>query len=89
MHKITIPQTITLSYDGTEQQFIDNADRLSRNIFEEGLDSLDSGDATGLYLRLLLELSHDEDDPLPFIDGTTLYYERSTELFTHEGDWAK
>lgn len=88
MHKVTIPVTITLSYDGTEQQFIDAAERLSLQDYNEGLDSLDAGDATGLFLRVLDD-GHDEDDPIRFADGTTLYYERSIDLFQHSGDWAE
>ena len=86
MHKITIPQTITLSYDGTQSQFVHNCDRLAIAEFGQGLDSLDAGDATGLITQLL-ELGHDEDDPIRFADGTTIYISRSTDLYKHEGNW--
>ena len=86
MHKVTIPMTVTITYNGSETAFISNADYLSRSWFNEGLDSLDAGDATGVFLRML-ESGHDEDDSLNFDDGTTVRFTREYDLFQHEGDW--
>lgn len=79
--KGTARQTISLEWDGTEQDLILLCNELSLEYFGEEMDSLDLGDAMGTCIRILHSI--DTDTQIFAGYGATLTITETTDLF----DW--
>lgn len=82
--KITVRRTITIDWDGTPEDYIRLADAISRENLGHGLDSLDCGDATGVFADPNLMI--DWDDTIRDGHGQTLSRSYADENFEYDCD---
>lgn len=84
---ITVNRKVTITYDGTEEQYVANAERIHHDFYQRPLDSRDAGDATGAILEFL-DAGHDPDDTVFFEDGTVMHFTVEDGKFSYEGNWS-
>lgn len=87
MRRVTVNREVTITFDGTEKEYVSFANYLASDGGQEiGLDSLDAGDATGFYAQMVCE-SEDGTWTATAPSGHMISGSYQEDISKWEGEW--
>ena len=87
--KVTARKVYTIEFSGPEEEYVKVAHELMLSETQEGLDSMDAGDATGAFISLAESKTHFEEWGSIMFEarGYRVTIAQAWDRFEYTGEW--